>query len=142
MRAAFDQTVKDPKLAADFKRLHLELSPISGEEIQGMLSKLYASTPPEMVARARNAMIYKGPKAVAKIKLVKVKAAIVKVNRGGRRLDLKLADGKMSKTSVSSRRTKVMINGKKAKRSALKSGMNCTVEWPGPGQRAKVLDCK
>jgi tripartite-type tricarboxylate transporter receptor subunit TctC len=142
MRTAFDQAVKDPKLASDFKRLHLELSPISGTEIQDMLGKLYANTPPEMVASARDAMIYKGKKQVAKIKLVKVKASIVKVNRGGRRLDLKLADGKMSKTSVSSRRTKVMIDGKKAKRSALKAGMNCTVEWPGPGQRAKTLDCK
>jgi tripartite-type tricarboxylate transporter receptor subunit TctC len=142
MRAAFDAAVKDPALAKDFKRLHLQLSPISGAEIQKMLVRVYESTPPEMVARARDAMIYKGRKIVAKIELVKVKASIVKVKRGGRRLELKLSSGKMAKTSVSSRRTKVIINGKKAKRAALKPGIACTVEWPGPGQRAKLLDCK
>jgi hypothetical protein len=142
MRAAFDAAVNDPKLASDFKRLHLELSPVSGEEIQKMLADLYANTPPELVARARDATVYKGKKMVAKVTMEKASASIVKVNRGGRSLDLKLADGKTAKTSVSGSRTAVTIGGRKAKRSALKEGMNCTVEWPGPGQRAKSLDCR
>ncbi len=141
MRSAFDAAVKDPKLASDFKRLHLELSPVSGAKIQQMMTRVYA-TPPEMVARARAAMEYKGVKTVAKIQMEKVPAVIVKVNRGGRQLELKLGNGKMAKTSVSGSRTKVIINGKPAKRAALKAGMACTVEWPGPGQRAKSLTCK
>jgi len=141
LRKAFDESVKDPAMAADFKRLKLELSPVSGEEIQAMLTRVYA-TPPDVIARARDAMRYKGEKVVAKPKLSKVNATIVQSLREGRQIEVKLADGKTAKTSVSGSKTKVTIAGKAAKRAALKPGMTCAIEWPGPGQQAKKIDCK
>ena len=62
---------------------------------------------------------------------------ITKIVRGGRKLEMKLANGKTVKTSVSGRRTKVMIGGKKDKRKNIKVGMTCTFNYPGSGQRAK-----
>jgi hypothetical protein len=141
LRKAFDETAKDPGMAADFKRLKLELSPVSGEEIQAMLTRVYA-TPPEVIARARDAMRYKGEKVTAKPTLSKVNATIVQSIREGRQVEVKLADGKTAKASISTSSTEVTIGGKKAKRAALKAGMACAIEWPGPGQQATKLDCK
>lgn len=141
LRKAFDETAKDPGMAADFKRLKLELSPVSGEEIQAMLTRVYA-TPPEVIARARDAMRYKGEKMVAQIKTVKTSGTVLQSIREGRQIEFKLADGKTAKTSVSGSKTKVTISGKKAKRAEIKAGMTCAIEWPGPGQQARSLDCK
>lgn len=141
LRKAFDDTVKDPAMAADFKRLKLELSPVPGEEIQAMLARVYA-TPPEVVARARDAMRYRGEKVVAQVRTVKASGTVLQSIRDGRQIEFKLADGKTAKTSVSSIKTRVTVAGKKAKRAAIKAGMTCTIEWPGPGQQAKSLDCK
>jgi hypothetical protein len=46
------------------------------------------------------------------------------------------------KAKVSGSRTKVTVNGKKAKRKAIKVGMTCTFTYPGPGSEAKKVDCK
>ncbi len=46
------------------------------------------------------------------------------------------------KAKVSGSRTKITINGKKAKRKAIKMGMTCTFNYPGPGEEAKNIDCK
>lgn len=45
------------------------------------------------------------------------------------------------KYSVSGSRTEIMIKGKQADRSQLKSGMICKVE-PGKGDEAGKIDCK
>ena len=46
------------------------------------------------------------------------------------------------KYTVSGSRTEVMIDGKQADRSALKSGMACTVEGGKKGDEAAKVDCK
>jgi tripartite-type tricarboxylate transporter receptor subunit TctC len=55
LRRAFDATMKDPAFIADAAQLQLELSPMSGEEVQAVVAKL-AGTPPEVVARVRSAL--------------------------------------------------------------------------------------
>ncbi|HEY6254659.1 MAG TPA: hypothetical protein VIY51_02595 [Xanthobacteraceae bacterium] len=55
LRRAFDATMKDADFVADAAQLQLELSPMTGEEVQALVAKL-ARTPPEIVARVRAAL--------------------------------------------------------------------------------------
>jgi hypothetical protein len=55
LRRAFDATMKDPDFIADAAQLQLELSPMTGEEVQALVARL-AGTPPEIVARVRRAL--------------------------------------------------------------------------------------
>lgn len=50
MRAAFDAVYKDPKFLADAETLKLEISPLSGEEIDEVVETVF-STPPEQKKR-------------------------------------------------------------------------------------------
>jgi tripartite-type tricarboxylate transporter receptor subunit TctC len=60
LRKAFLDTMKDPELKAEGEKLGLDLDPISGEELQEIAAKIY-ETPPDIVARAKQAVIYKAP---------------------------------------------------------------------------------
>jgi tripartite-type tricarboxylate transporter receptor subunit TctC len=60
LRRAFDATMKDPGFIADAAQLQLELSPMTGEEVQALVAKL-AGTPPEIVARVRAALDASSP---------------------------------------------------------------------------------
>ena len=60
LRKAFLDTMKDPELKAEGEKLGLDLDPISGEELQEIAARIYA-TPPDIVARAKQAVIYKAP---------------------------------------------------------------------------------
>jgi hypothetical protein len=55
LRRAFDATMKDRTFIADAAQLQLELSPMTGEEVQALVAKL-AGTLPEIVARVRGAL--------------------------------------------------------------------------------------
>jgi tripartite-type tricarboxylate transporter receptor subunit TctC len=55
LRRAFDATMKDPDFIADAAQLQLELSPMTGEEVQALVARL-AGTPPDIVARVRSAL--------------------------------------------------------------------------------------
>jgi tripartite-type tricarboxylate transporter receptor subunit TctC len=52
LRRAFDATVKDPKFLDDAKRIGLEVRPVSGEEVQGLVAEVSA-LPPDIVDKAR-----------------------------------------------------------------------------------------
>lgn len=55
LRAAFDEMVKDPAFLADAKQQQLDITPYSGAQIDALMKEIYA-TPPELVARVRQAM--------------------------------------------------------------------------------------
>ena len=55
LRRAFDATMRNPAFIADAARLHLEIDPMTGEEVQALVAHL-AGTPPEIVARVRAAL--------------------------------------------------------------------------------------
>ena len=55
LRTAFDTTVKDPALLADAKTQRLEISPMTGQDVQALLTRLYR-TPEAIVAKARKAL--------------------------------------------------------------------------------------
>jgi tripartite-type tricarboxylate transporter receptor subunit TctC len=55
LRRAFDATMKDPEFIADAAQLQLELSPMTGEQVQALVAQL-AATPPDIAARVRTAL--------------------------------------------------------------------------------------
>jgi tripartite-type tricarboxylate transporter receptor subunit TctC len=55
LRDAFDATMKDPDFLKDAERLRLNIEPSSGDKIQQLVQKLYAS-PKEIIARAKDAI--------------------------------------------------------------------------------------
>jgi tripartite-type tricarboxylate transporter receptor subunit TctC len=58
LREAFMKAATDPELIAEGKKMHLDMSPISGEEIQALLDKLYA-TPRPVIEKVRSIMVAK-----------------------------------------------------------------------------------
>jgi tripartite-type tricarboxylate transporter receptor subunit TctC len=55
LRRAFDATMKDPAFIVDAQKLQLELSPMTGAEMQSLVADL-ARTPADIVKRVRNAL--------------------------------------------------------------------------------------
>jgi tripartite-type tricarboxylate transporter receptor subunit TctC len=55
LRKAFMDTWKDPELLAEAQKMNLEVGPISGEEVQAILARIYAS-PLELREKARQAI--------------------------------------------------------------------------------------
>jgi tripartite-type tricarboxylate transporter receptor subunit TctC len=55
LRRAFDKTMKDPAFLAEASKLELDVSPMTGEELQKLIGQL-AQTPHEIVARVRHAL--------------------------------------------------------------------------------------
>jgi tripartite-type tricarboxylate transporter receptor subunit TctC len=60
LRRAFLAALRDPELLAEAERIGLEIDPISGEELQALAEKIYA-TPPAIIEKARQAVTYKAP---------------------------------------------------------------------------------
>ncbi len=139
LRRAFDATAKDPKFLAEAKRRRLEIDPISGEEIQALLTKLYKI--PKSVGQ-RVAAFRKPSKSGFESKRaynwVTVTSPIVKVK--GRMVHFTVK-GDPHQTKIHRRRTKITIAGKAAKRKALKAGMVCAITYPGNMGVAKQLVC-
>jgi tripartite-type tricarboxylate transporter receptor subunit TctC len=55
LRRAFMATWRDPDLLQDAAKMHLDVGPISGEEVQSLLQKIYAS-PPSLLQSVREAV--------------------------------------------------------------------------------------
>ena len=55
LRAAFDKTMVDPEFLAEAKKIGLDIRPLSGAEVQALVTKTYA-TPPDVIEKARKAM--------------------------------------------------------------------------------------
>ncbi len=55
LRKAFDETMKDPEFIAEADKMMVEISPMSGMEVNAMLTELYA-TPKSAIEKAAKAM--------------------------------------------------------------------------------------
>jgi tripartite-type tricarboxylate transporter receptor subunit TctC len=60
LRQAFTAALADKELLAEAGRMKLDIEPISGEDAQAMVAKLFA-TPAAIIERAKQAQIYKPP---------------------------------------------------------------------------------
>ena len=52
LRTAFDATMKDPQFLADADKMKISITPLSGQQVQDLIAKLYA-TPSDFVERAK-----------------------------------------------------------------------------------------
>jgi tripartite-type tricarboxylate transporter receptor subunit TctC len=57
-RTAFMQMVKDEQFLAEASKAQMEVSPMTGAELQGVVAKLYAM-PPEVVEKLKRSMVFK-----------------------------------------------------------------------------------
>jgi hypothetical protein len=57
---ATSAALDDPALKAEAQKMALDIGYMSGDELQALLAKLYA-LPPNVVTRARHALIYRPP---------------------------------------------------------------------------------
>ena len=55
LRKAFMETIADPELQADAKKMNIDADPTSGEELQTKISQMYA-TPQPVIDRVKKAM--------------------------------------------------------------------------------------
>jgi hypothetical protein len=55
LRAAFDAAMKDPEFLRDAERLQLSIKPQSGDQVQELVQRMYA-TPREIVERTKRAI--------------------------------------------------------------------------------------
>jgi tripartite-type tricarboxylate transporter receptor subunit TctC len=60
LRKAFMAALQDPALLAEAAKIKLDVEPISGDEVQSMVARWFA-TSPTIIARAKQALIYKSP---------------------------------------------------------------------------------
>jgi tripartite-type tricarboxylate transporter receptor subunit TctC len=141
-RAAFVKAVKIKEfLDRGRKMISQDFEAILPKDQTTMIMKV-ASTPPKALAyintlkKKNNLPVDKGKKS----KILKAKAKLDKVKRGGRVLMFK-DKGKSAWTRVSSSNTKVKINGKESRRSKLKAGMTCNLQYR-QGKSAKLVDCQ
>ncbi len=51
LRKAFDDTMKDKEFLAEAEKLNLEITPVSGEKMQNLISDLYQTTSPELARK-------------------------------------------------------------------------------------------
>ena len=58
LRKAFMEAFQEPAFKADAEKVRLDIDPISGEEVQALVAKVFA-TPPAIVEKLKQAMIYK-----------------------------------------------------------------------------------
>jgi tripartite-type tricarboxylate transporter receptor subunit TctC len=141
LRTAFNQMVKDKDFLADAEKEKRELDVVTGDDMQVLLERL-SKTPKSMIERLADSLKYKGPTVTAKFEEPKIEGSITELQDDGRKIVLKLKDGKSFTAGVSGSRTKLEIAGAKADRKALKVGQNCSVTAPGDGQEASAIDCK
>jgi tripartite-type tricarboxylate transporter receptor subunit TctC len=57
LRRAFDSTLKDKRFLAEAEKQQLEVAPVTGEEVQQLIVKMYQS-PPDVVAAAKAAITH------------------------------------------------------------------------------------
>jgi hypothetical protein len=57
LRAAFEATMKDAEFLAEAKRIRIDISPATGEQVASFIAGIYKSSP-AVVARAKKAVVY------------------------------------------------------------------------------------
>ena len=138
LKKAFWDTMNDPKFLAEARTRRLPINPTNGDDVTKLIKRVYAMSP-EVIAHAKFLGTSSAKTQVAKavVPVVTYKGVISGVKRAGRRVTWKGA-GNKGKLRVSGSRTKVTIAGKKAKRKALKVGMNCAFTVKGASTALEI----
>jgi tripartite-type tricarboxylate transporter receptor subunit TctC len=138
VRAAFMAAHKDPGYVAEAQKLRIDVSPWDGEKVAGIVQSL-ARIPRDLYARYDR--ILANPKSAPRqVNWQIVDGKISKLAKKGR-FEFEAA-GKTHKSRVSSGYTKLSVDGKTAKSSALKEGMSCKIWYEGDNSDAGQMECK
>lgn len=140
LREGFDAMVKDAAFKAEAEKQKRDIDYVSGAELQKIIVEM-AATPPHMMAKVEQLMQFQGPATQAKVTMLRHTGKVTESKRGGRQIVIEY-QGKSAAAEVSASATTVIINGQKADRAMVKSGMTCTFVYPGPGAQAQEIDCK
>jgi tripartite-type tricarboxylate transporter receptor subunit TctC len=132
LRATYRKAFESKELREEAKKAHRPIEPLYGDDVTRMV-KGTMDQPPELIA-----LLTKITKL--KVPMVKTTGLVKTVVRGGRGLVVE-KQGKDLKVKISNSRTAIVVNGKKAKRGALKTGMNCAITWPKVNGEAKEVNC-
>lgn len=138
LRKAFMDMMTDKAYLADAEKQGIPVNPVSGEEVQAFIAKLF-KMPKDVVDRANHAADG-DPTLVsdAKLNWITVKgAALTKVS--GRTISF---TDKGKPVTASMGQTKVTIAGKEADRKELKAGQTCDVVYLGDGDDAQSVSCQ
>ena len=139
LRKAFDEMMVDKGYLSDAEKQQIPVNPVSGEEVQAFIAKLF-KMPKDVVDRANRAA--DGDPALvadAKLNWITVKGvALTKVE--GRSIGF--ADQGKPVTASIGEETKVTIAGQEGDRKALKAGQTCDVVYLGNGDDAQSVACQ
>lgn len=140
LRASFMATMKDPAFLKMATKAKLEITPVSGEEVQAIITSMFQA-PADVIAAAKFAATNRDRTKIAKAKIpvVTVSGKITRVRRKGSRVSWQ-GDVKKGKLRVGGK-TKVSIAGQKAKRGELKVGMQCDFTIKGV-ETALAIACE
>jgi tripartite-type tricarboxylate transporter receptor subunit TctC len=133
LRAAFKESVEDAEFRAAAKKAGREIEPAYGDDVQARIAGLMQQ-PPEVIDLLKRL-------STVKVDMLQHIGPVSKIEREGRKISIK-HKGKEVSAKVSGSRTTITIDGKSAKRKAIKAGMTCTFTYPRAGAEAKRIDCK
>jgi len=140
LQAAFMKALQDPELLGEAKKMHLAITPLSGETAEKLVQEVYA-TSAEALQLARSIINSKEKLQMRTVNWQIVTGTVTKIKSRGK-FDFKLADnGKKQSSAMKKGYTKIMVNGKKAKSKAVKAGMTCKIWYEGNKSTAGKLEC-
>ncbi len=134
LRAAFKAALFDPKLRKEAGRAQRSVN-WTDPVVMDSINRRILQASDEVVA------LFKEGSKKPKKKMVRHQGPVSKIKRGGRRVWI-MYEGKEVGAKISGSRTKITVAGAKAKRKAIKIGMNCRFTYPKPGAEAAKVDCK
>jgi tripartite-type tricarboxylate transporter receptor subunit TctC len=140
LRTAFVAMTKDPQFLADAKKMHRDIELVTGDEIQAIIADLAKTSKDKLVALDDH-LKFKGQSQMAKLEVLRHTGKVLESQKGGRKIVIDYK-GRKASASVSGSRTRVTIDGVKAKRGKVTAGMTCTLVYFGSGTRAKELNCR
>lgn len=140
MKTAFIAMTKDPVFLKDAKRLGRDVEVVDGDEIQKIIAEL-AETPKDKLTALNGHFKFKGPVEKAVLKIITDMGKVIQIKKGGRQIVITNAKKKKRTAKVSGSKTKVTVDGAKAKRKAIKVGMTCEFHYYGNKTTAKQLVC-
>jgi tripartite-type tricarboxylate transporter receptor subunit TctC len=140
LRTAFAKTMKDPAFLKDAKRQKLEVNWVDGAVLQNTISRLY-DFPGEIIAAAAKAQTDRSKIRILKavIKIETEAGKITRLQSGNHRVSWE-RDKVKGQIRLRSGHTEILIGGKKAGPSALKTGLICIFTYQA--SLAKKIDCE
>ncbi len=135
LRTAYKASLDEKDLRTQAARADRPIVPAYGEEVRRKV-RAALNQPPEVVALVRKILAIKAPTNTV------LGTKLLTKTPDGRWITFKHGS-KTIKSKISGSRTKIKVNGKKAKRKTLKVGMTCDISYKlGKRNEPKTMECK